>query len=108
METDLQLAKTVKLRKKYRAKGDSERFLAISPSVATLRPVVSRKFGRGQQVYLNLFLVPFTVAAKTFRAALEFINAHLQQRDQVARELRTVDFWLIVCGDTRVLSVATK
>ena len=37
----------------------------------------------------------------------EFINAHLQQRDQVASELRTVDFWLIVCEDPRVLTVPT-
>ena len=48
------------------------------------------------------------VAAKTFRAALEFTNAHLQQRDQVASKLRTVDFWLLVRGNTRVLTVATK
>ena len=41
------------------------------------------------QIFLILFRVPFTLAAKTFRAALEFINAHLQQRDQVASELRT-------------------
>ena len=49
-----------------------------------------------QQVFVIqnfLFRVPFTVAAKTFRAALDFINAHLQQRDQVASVLRTVDFW---------------
>ena len=55
-----------------------------------------------------LFQVPFTIAAKTFRATLEFINAHIQQQDQVVSKLRTVDFWLIVCGDTRVLTVATK
>ena len=35
-----------RLRKKYRAKGDSKQFFAISPSVATLCPVVSRKFGK--------------------------------------------------------------
>ena len=66
--------------------GRLEAVFAISPSVATLRPVVSRKFGK----------------------TVSFINAHLQQRDQVASELRTVDSWLIVCGDSRVLTVATK
>ena len=55
-----------------------------------------------------LFRVPFTVVAKMFRAALDFINAHLQQRDQVTSVLRTVDFWLVVGGDTRVLHVATE
>ena len=82
METDLQLAKTVKLRKNtMHAKGDSKHFFAISPSVATLRPVVSRKFGN-TVIFSHSKLsirVPFTVAAKTFGAALEFINAHLQQ-----------------------------
>ena len=42
-----------------------------------------------------------------FRAALDFINTRLQQRDQVASLLRTVNFWLIVCGYTRLLTVAT-
>ena len=92
METDLQLVKTVKLRKKIPCEGRLEAVFAISPSVATLRPVVSRKFGKTVS-FPFLFRVPFTVAAKTFRAALEFINAHLQQRDQVASVLRTVDFW---------------
>ena len=32
----------------------------------------------------------------------------LQQQDQVARMLRTVDFWLIVCWDTHVLTTAIK
>ena len=40
-----------------------------------------------------LFRVRFTVAAKMFHAALDFINAHLQQRDQVASILHTVDIW---------------
>ena len=43
------------------------------------------------------FQVPFTIVVKAFQAALEFINAHLQQCDQVTSVLRTVDFWLIVC-----------
>ena len=54
-----------------------------------------------------LFQVPFTIAAWTFRATLDFINAHLQQQDQVISIFCTVDFWLIVCGDIRVLTVAT-
>ena len=62
-----------------------------------------------QQLFVieNLFQVPFTIAAKTSRAALDFINVHLQQRDQVTSILRTVDFWLVVCRDTRVLTVTT-
>ena len=91
METDLQLAKTVNYTK-IPCEGRLEAVFAISPSVATLRLVVSRKFGKTVS-FPFLFRVPFTVAAKTFRAALEFINAHLQQRDQVASVLRTVDFW---------------
>ena len=61
-------------------------------SDATLRPFVSRKFGKTGS-FSFLFRVPFTVAAKMFRAALEFINAHLQQRDQFASILCTLDFW---------------
>ena len=55
-----------------------------------------------QQVFLILFRIPFNLSGKNVssRPSLEFINAHLQQRDEVASELRTVDFWLmlIVCG----------
>ena len=76
----------------------------------TVRAIVSRKFGKTVSFYLQYFLfwVSFTVVAKTFLATLEFINVHLQQWDQVASELRTADFWLIVCGDSCVLTVATK
>ena len=82
----------------------------ISPSVTKLRPVVSRKFDKTVRFSHSKFSISSTiiVAAETFQAALEFINAHLQQRDQVASKIRTVDFWLIVCGDTHVLTVATK
>ena len=40
------------------------------------------------------FQVLFTIVVKAFQAALEFINAHLQQCGQVTSVLRTVDFWL--------------
>ena len=72
--------------------------------------VTSRCFGKRVSFSHSkcLFRVPFTVAAKTFWAALEFINAHLPQRDQVASVLRTVDFSLIVCGNTRILTEAAK
>ena len=102
MKTDLQLAKTVKLRKNTMRRATRSSFFDI----ASCCNVISGNLVR-QQVFVIqnfLFRVPFTVAAKTFRAALDFINAHLLQLDQV---LRTVDFWLIVCGDTRVLTVAT-
>ena len=47
METDLQLAKTVKLRKNTVQRATRSSFCdVISPSVATLRPVVSKKFCR--------------------------------------------------------------
>ena len=39
---------------------------------------------------------------------MQFKIAHLQQLDQVASVLHTVDFWLIVCGNTHVLTMATK
>ena len=57
-----------------------------------LRPVVSRKISKTVS-FSHSKLLPFTVVAKTFRAALEFSNAHLQQQDQVASKIRTVDFW---------------
>lgn len=43
----------------------------------------------------------FTIAIKTFQAVL-------QQYNQVASELHTIDFWSIVCWDSRVLTMATK
>ena len=43
----------------------------------------------------------FTIAIKTFQAVL-------QQCNQVASELHTIDFWSIVCWDSRVLTMATK
>ena len=58
--------------------------------------------------FFEKILYELTLVAKTFRAALEFINAHLQQRDQVTSVLHTVGFWLMVCGGIRVLTVATK
>ena len=43
-------------------------------------------------IQIFLFQVQFTIVAKAFRATLDFINAHLQQRDQVASILYTVYF----------------
>jgi len=57
------------------------------PFVATLCPVISRKTG-----FCLSFQVTFTVAVKAFQITPEFINVHLQQRDEVANVLRTMGF----------------
>ena len=108
MKTDLQLAKTT--TQKYHAKGDSKQFLQYCLLLQRYIPLFQGNLVRQQVFVIQIFLfrVTFTVAAKMFRTTLDFINAHLQQRDQVASVLRTVDFWLIVCGNTCVLTVATK
>ena len=78
----------VKLRKN--TEGQHEAVFAISPSVATLRPSVSRKFGKTASFSHSKLSISSTI-----------------YHDQVASKLCTVDF-LIVCGDTHVLTVATK
>ena len=75
-----------------------------------LHPIVSRIFGKTVSFsHSKLSILSIIYGSdKTFRVTLEFINVHLQQQGQVASKLRIVDFWLIVCGDSRVLTVATK
>ena len=73
VETGLQLAKTVKLRKNtvWRAT-----VFVISLSVAMLCPVVSRKFGQTVTFSHSKLSISstITVAAKMFQAALEFVK----------------------------------
>ena len=77
---------------KMPCEGQLKAVLAISPFIATLCPGKTAGF-----LSFITFQVPFTIVVKAFQAALEFINAHLQQCDQVTTVLRTVGFWLIVC-----------
>ena len=62
----------------------------MSFSIVMLCPIIPRfdKTAGFGHSYLSLL----AVAVKMFRAALEFINVRLQQQDQVASMLRTVDF----------------
>ena len=75
---------------KILCEGQLEAVLAISPFIATLCPI-SRQNNR----FFVIYIFKYHSVVKTFQATLEFIN--LQQCDQVASVLRTVDFWLIVC-----------
>ena len=78
VETDLQLAKTVKLRKNTLQRATRSSF-SILPSTAALHPVVSRKFGNRVSFSHSKLSISNTIyrRGKTFRAALEFINVHL-------------------------------
>ena len=66
-----------------------------------LRPCVIHVVTTAFVIHTFPFQVPFTIAIKTFQAVLE-------QWNQVASELHTIDFWSIVCWDSRVLTMATK
>ena len=109
METDLQLAKTIKLRKNTEQRVTRSNFCDIAfhcnvTSHCFKEIWQDSKFFSFKTFYLSIIYR----SGINIRATLKFINAHLQQRDQVATKLRTVDFWLIVCGDTCVLTVAPK
>ena len=60
------------------------------------------------QTYSKFFSFNLSTIYRTGKNVSSCPSAHLKQRDQVARVLRTVDFWLIVCRDTRVFTVAAK
>ena len=77
---------------------------AISPSVAMLCPIASRKFGKTAS-FLHSISSTIYLSGKNVLSRPRVINAHLQQQDHVASQLCTVDFWLI---DIWVLTVATK
>ena len=108
MEIDLQLARMVKVLKNAVQRATCT-FFVIFLFVATLCPVISRKFVKTQHFFVIHkfpFHVQLTVAVKMFQSTLEFINAHLQQRNQVTSILHTVavNFWLTVCWVTHVLT----
>ena len=86
------LAKYSETMQKYRVKGDLKQFLQYHLSLQCYVPLFLKKFG--QQVFA---IISFLI--------YQFINAHLQQRDQVVSLLHTVDFWLIVCWNSRVLAI---
>ena len=96
METDLQLAKAVKPYAKIPFEGRLQAVFAISPSVGTLCPVVSRKFGKTVIFSHSTLSILSTIyrSGKNLSSLTRVYNAHLQQRDQVASVLRTVGFWL--------------
>ena len=92
METDLQLARMVKVLKNVVQWATLNLFFVIFLFVVTLCLVISRKLVKTQHsfvIHRFHFHVQFTVAVKMFQATLEFINVHLQQRNQVTSVLHT-------------------
>ena len=65
METDLQLAKMVKLYKNAVCEGRLEAVFVISPFIARLCPIISRKFGKTAVFVVHIEFV-YLLVVKTF------------------------------------------
>ena len=65
VETDLQLAKMVKLYKNAVCEGRLEAVFVISPFIARLCPIISRKFGKTAAFVVHIEFV-YLLVVKTF------------------------------------------
>ena len=99
VETDLKLAKMVKLCKNTDSK-QCLRYHLLQRYV----PLLQGNFGKTAS-FLHSISSAIYLSGKNVLSRPRVINAHLQQQDHVASQLCTVDFWLI---DIWVLTVATK